>query len=102
MQEIIEVMAAAGRLRITLMELEGSPIAATLCFDYKKEVLLYNSGFDPEYRWVSAGLISKALVIENSIERGMSCFNFLKGDEQYKYHLGGRSMPLYRCTIELS
>lgn len=101
MQDLIEVMAKAGRLRFNLMELNGSSVAITLCFDYKKEVLLYNSGFDPEYRWLSAGLISKAMVIENSIARNMSCFNFLKGDEQYKYRLGGRSMPLYRCTVEL-
>ena len=101
LRDLMAAMAKAGRLRITIMELDRSPVAVTLCFDYKEEVLLYNSGFDPEYRWLSAGLISKALVIENSIARHMNCFNFLKGDEQYKYRLGGTHMPLYRCTLEM-
>ncbi len=100
-EDLAGAMAVAGRLRLNLLSLDRTAVAATLCFDYKKEVLLYNSGYDPEYRWLSAGLISKARVIGESIERGMECFNFLKGDEHYKYQLGGRRLPLYRCRIKL-
>ena len=99
LQDLVQAMSAAGYLRLNLLELNGSSVAVTLCFKHKDELLLYNSGYDPGFRWLSAGLISKARVIEESIRYGIRCFNFLRGDEHYKYQLGGRSIPLYRCKI---
>jgi CelD/BcsL family acetyltransferase involved in cellulose biosynthesis len=94
-------MASAGFLRLNFLELDGTPVAATLCFDYKDCIYLYNSGYSPEYGWLSAGLLSKALCIKDGISKGKARFDFLKGDEVYKYHLGGQELPLYRCTISL-
>ena len=50
---------------------------------------------------MSVGVLSKALCIRDSIERGKKRFDFLKGDEHYKYHLGGQEVQLYRCLIKL-
>jgi CelD/BcsL family acetyltransferase involved in cellulose biosynthesis len=72
-----------------------------MCFDYRNNIYLYNSGYNPEYSWLSAGILSKALCIKDSIEKGRKRFDFLKGDEVYKYHLGGQELPLYRYTILL-
>jgi CelD/BcsL family acetyltransferase involved in cellulose biosynthesis len=100
-KSIVEAMAGAGFLRLNFMELDGKPVAATLCFDYRNCMYLYNSGYDPEYGWLSAGLLSKALCIQDSISQGKERFDFLKGDEVYKYHLGGQELPLHKCTISL-
>jgi len=62
-------------------------------------VYLYNSAYDPEYSYLSVGILSKALYIKDSIQRGKKRFDFLKGSEHYKYHLGGREVPLYNCQI---
>ena len=35
------------------------------------------------------------MLIESAIGAGLSHFDFLKGDEQYKYRLGARKRPLY-------
>jgi CelD/BcsL family acetyltransferase involved in cellulose biosynthesis len=91
--------AGADYLRLNMLDYNGKPIAATICFDYNDEMLLYNSGFDREYSWLSAGLVSKAMAIEDSIKLGRAKFDFLKGSEEYKYHLGGLDLPIYRCTI---
>ncbi len=48
---------------------------------------------------MSVGVLSKVLCIKDSIERGKKKFDFLKGDERYKYHLGGQEVRLYRCRI---
>ena len=29
-------------------------------------------------------------------------WDFLKGDEEYKYHLGGREIKLYHCQVNAS
>jgi CelD/BcsL family acetyltransferase involved in cellulose biosynthesis len=94
-------MAQARLLRLCILELNASPVAAVMCFDYDKRVCLYNSGYDPQYASLSVGLISKILSIKDSIERGRRTFDFLKGAEDYKYRLGGREVPLYGCRVTL-
>lgn len=83
------------------LELGNKPVAMVMCFDYNGIIYLYNSAYDPEYRSLSAGIVSKVKCIQNSIEQGKSKFDFLKGAEQYKYYLGGKEIPLYSCHITL-
>jgi CelD/BcsL family acetyltransferase involved in cellulose biosynthesis len=64
-------------------------------------VSIYNSGYDPNYVSLSAGLLSKVLAIKGSIEKGKKKFDFLKGEEMYKHHLGGKEVPLFRCQIAI-
>jgi CelD/BcsL family acetyltransferase involved in cellulose biosynthesis len=94
-------MAEAGLLRLGVLELDAKPVAQIICFDYNNCVYLYNSGYNPDYVSLSAGLLSKVLAIKDSIEKGKRKFDFLKGSEIYKYHLGGKEVPLYRCLIDL-
>ena len=94
-------MAQAQLLRIGILELDKRPVAATMGFDYNDMVYLYNSGYDPQYSFLSVGLISKILCIKDSIERGKKRFDFLKGAEVYKYRLGGKEIPLHGCQIVL-
>ncbi len=94
-------MAEAGLLRLGVLELDGKPVAQIVCFDYNNCIYLYNSGYNPDYVSLSAGLLSKVLAIKESIEKGRRKFDFLKGSEIYKYHLGGKEVPLYRCLISI-
>jgi CelD/BcsL family acetyltransferase involved in cellulose biosynthesis len=96
---LVETMAGIGLLRLGVLELDKKPVAEIMCFDYNNCIYLYNSGYDPQYFSLSAGLLSKVLAIKDSIERGKNRFDFLKGAETYKYHLGGQEVPLYRCQI---
>jgi CelD/BcsL family acetyltransferase involved in cellulose biosynthesis len=94
-------MAEVGLLRLGILELDGKAVAQIVCFDYNNNIYLYNSGYDPDYVSLSVGLISKALAIKDSIEKGRHGFDFLKGQEVYKYHLGGHEVPLYKCLVNL-
>ncbi len=94
-------MAADGLLRLGVLDLDEKPVAQIVCFDYDSCVYLYNSGYDPDHVSLSAGLLSKVLAIKDSIEKGRRKFDFLKGAEIYKYRLGGKEVPLYRCLINL-
>ena len=92
-------LADAGVLRLWLLEVGGRPVSTTLCFDYDGKRLLYNSGFDPAYSDLSVGLLLKAMCIRDAIDRGLRYFDFLRGDEAYKYHLGGHDRLVYRMTV---
>jgi CelD/BcsL family acetyltransferase involved in cellulose biosynthesis len=96
---VANAMAEQELIRLNILELNKKPVAATMCFDHKDTVYLYNSGYDPAYGWLSVGVISKALCIKDSIERNKKLFDFLKGGEAYKYHLGGHELPLYKCSL---
>ncbi len=95
-------MAAAGMTRVGVLELGGTPAAMLLCYDYQDCLYLYNSGYDPKYSYLSVGLLSKVMCLKRGIEEGKKKFDFLKGNEPYKYRLGGQEVPLYRCRIEIN
>jgi len=99
LREIIGLSEARGVLRLGILELNNTPIAVTLCFEYQDGMYLYNSGYSPAYRWLSAGLLSKYYSIRDSIMKGKTHYNFLKGAEKYKFHLGGKENSLFRCII---
>ncbi len=96
---LMKAMAQAGLLRLGILELNASPAAAVMCFDYNNTVFLYNNGYDPQYSFLSVGLVSKVLCIKDSVERGRSKFDFLKGADEYKHRLGGKEIALYGCQI---
>ena len=43
----------------------------------------------------SPGIVLFSAMIENEIERGAEIFDFLKGDEQYKFKHGAEPRQLY-------
>ncbi len=92
-------MADAGVLRLYFLEVEGQRVAASLCFDYKGKRLLYNSGFNPAYAHLSVGLLLKATCLREAIEGGAHYYDFLRGDERYKYHMGGQVRSVYRIKV---
>jgi CelD/BcsL family acetyltransferase involved in cellulose biosynthesis len=100
-QQLTVAMADIGLLKLGELELDDKPIAEIMCFDYNDCIFLYNSGYDPQYVSLSAGLLSKVYAIKDGIEKGKKKFDFLKGAETYKGHLGGKEVPLYRCRIDI-
>ncbi len=88
-----------GLVRLFCLEVNGVRAASVLCFDSGDELLLYNSGYDPALSPLAVGLLSKALALQQAIEEGKRCFDFLRGAEAYKYDLGGKDLEVYRCAI---
>ena len=100
-RSLAEAMAEAQILKLFFLELDETPAAAVMCFDYHSTVYLYNNGYDNQYRSLSVGLLSKVFTIQDSIQRGQHKYDFLKGTEAYKQRLGGKPVQLYRCQVEL-
>ena len=100
-RSLAEAMAEIGLLRFGILELNALPVAIIIGFDYNDVVYLYNSAYDPDYSYLSVGLLSKVLCIKESIKSGRKKWDFLKGGEPYKYHIGGREAPLCNCQIKI-
>jgi CelD/BcsL family acetyltransferase involved in cellulose biosynthesis len=98
-EDIFKEMSRYGALRLGLLNLGAKPIAAVLCFDYNNSMYMYNSGYDPDYSELSAGLLSKMYCIKWAIAHKKKIFDFLKGEEVYKQRLGGQMVNLSACRI---
>lgn len=97
--DIARVCHQAGWLKLCFMAEEGRNIAATMAFDYGDTLYLYNSGYDPAYDHLSVGLLQVAYAIRRAIADGRRTFDFLQGNERYKYDLGGKDSRVWsiRC-----
>ena len=93
-------LCEAGYLRLYFLKLNNAPIAAVMCFDYGYTRFLYNSGYEPAYASLSSSLLLKALCLGDAINEGMQYFDFLRGAEGYKYHLGANDMRLIHLSIQ--
>jgi len=98
---LAEAMAGAGLLKLFSMDVNDTPAAMSMCFDYNSTVYLYNSGYDQNFSHLSVGLLSMVFSIRESIKRGRKRYNFLRGNEPYKKRLGGNPIALYHCEVIL-
>ncbi len=80
---------------IDVLSVAGRPVAAAFGFADRRGYYLYNSAYEPELVGAAPGIVLLSAMIERSISDGVSRFDFLKGDERYKYHLGGVERPLW-------
>ena len=93
-------LARRGQFRLSFLEFKGARVASCISFDYLDSYLLYNSGYDPTYSHLSVGLLNKALTIKDAIEAGKRRFDFLRGNERYKYDLGGEDQAVYQLVVQ--
>jgi CelD/BcsL family acetyltransferase involved in cellulose biosynthesis len=97
---IARVLAEAGWLQLSFLEVDGQAVAAYFCMDYGGSILVYNSGYDPgAVPQLSPGWVLLSDVIRHAIELGRETFDFLQGDEDYKHRFGGVDTPVYRTLI---
>ena len=101
-RNIAGALSRVGVFKLFFLEIGEERVAATMCFDYGRGRLLYNSGFNPEYAYYSVGLILKALCVKDAIEHGLEFFDFLRGPEPYKYDLGGKDKNIYHMVVKRS
>jgi CelD/BcsL family acetyltransferase involved in cellulose biosynthesis len=84
-QEFTQLALERGWLRMMVIRLNDRPAAAFYGFRYGSTYSFYQSGFDPELAKTSAGLVMIGLTIKDAIAEGASCYDYLHGDEPYKF-----------------
>lgn len=86
----------AGAFIQVLYGEQERPVAATFVFEDATTAYLYNSAYEPDFAHESPGIVLVAQAIADAIARGRDRFDFLKGDEVYKFRMGAQERPLYR------
>jgi CelD/BcsL family acetyltransferase involved in cellulose biosynthesis len=97
---VAHVLQPPGWLQLAFIEVDGKKAASMLNFDYEDAILVYNSGYDPQrHAHLSSGIVLLAYCIQHAIELGRARFDFLRGDEPYKYRFGAKETKVYRLVI---
>ena len=89
------LLGLEGASLFTLAGASGRPVAAAVGFEDEDTFYLYNSAFDPSQAASSPGLVLVDRLIAEALAGGKTRFDFLKGDEVYKYRLGADARPLF-------
>ncbi len=98
-----ELLAAAhqnGLLSLSFLEVNGENVATYFAYDFGGRIWLYNSGLAPQKAAsLSAGWVLLTYIIEDAIQTEHTVFDFMQGDEDYKYKFGGQDTLIHRLTI---
>jgi CelD/BcsL family acetyltransferase involved in cellulose biosynthesis len=99
-REIAGVAFDCGWLRLASLIVNDAKAASMFCFEFDNAFLVYNSGYDPDlYPSLSTGIVLLAHCIRDAIERGLEVFDFLRGEEEYKYRFGGVRTEIHNLRL---
>lgn len=98
-RRIASALAEQGWLRLWFLERNGEAVASYFCLELAGSVALYNSGFDPGHASLSPGIVLLCHVIQDAIERRFARFDFLRGEEPYKYAFGAVPEEIFNLVV---
>lgn len=90
----------AGCLNLSFLEIDGKKAAAYFAFDYLNRLWLYNSGLDRSFNEYSPGWVLLGHLLKWANEHDVSEFDFMRGDEDYKYRFGGVDRMVMRVSLK--
>ena len=88
-----------GWLQLAFLETNGQKAAGYLNFDYLNRIWVYNSGIDRRFMDLSAGWVLLGHLLEWANENKRTEFDFMRGDEDYKYRFGGVDKFVVRAKV---
>lgn len=80
-----KLFAEKGWFGLFFLIVDEKPVAAKYVLEHNKKMYGCLSGFDPAYSSYSLGSLLLLKVIENCVEREFKEYDFMKGDELYKF-----------------
>lgn len=85
--EVCRNLARRGWLRLYFLDVEDEPVAVCFGFNFRSTIYMYqsNAHADDEIMRCSPGLVIRSIAMTDGIAEGMKVFDFMRGDEPYKY-----------------
>jgi CelD/BcsL family acetyltransferase involved in cellulose biosynthesis len=99
MKQSIHAAFRAGWLQLAFLEVDGEKACGYLNFDYANKIWVYNSGLDRRFMDLSPGWVLLGYLLQWANENHRAEFDFMRGDEDYKYKFGGRDQHVMRAQI---
>jgi CelD/BcsL family acetyltransferase involved in cellulose biosynthesis len=89
----------AGWLQLAFLKVGEKKVAGYLNFDFAGQIWVYNSGISFNYRELSPGWVLLGHLLKWANENKRQTFDFMRGDEDYKYRFGGIDRRVIRVRI---
>ena len=90
---------AGAQLQLGQVRVGERLIFATVGFDDGTTCYFHNAGMDPAARDLSPGVTGTAAYLKDRMEAGRRRFDFLRGNEPYKYEWGAVDEPVHRLLV---
>ncbi len=98
-RRLAELEGPDGTLRIGRLRVAGHVVFMCVGFHERDTVYYYNAGSDPDAKALSPGIIGVAAYLRHGIGEGYRVFDFLRGNEGYKYTWGAVDQPIHRLIV---
>jgi CelD/BcsL family acetyltransferase involved in cellulose biosynthesis len=100
-KSVVPLIYHCGWLKMSFLLVNEVPSAAYCDFDYNNRILVYNSGLLPqENAHLSTGIVLLSYNIRDAIARGRDVFDFLRGNETYKYRMGAVDTKVFKLKAK--
>ncbi len=99
MKASVHAAFRAGYLQLAFLDVDGEKACAYLNFDYDNKIWVYNSGLDRRFMDLSVGWVLLGYLLEWANNHQRAEFDFLRGDEDYKYKFGGQKRHVMRVKV---
>jgi CelD/BcsL family acetyltransferase involved in cellulose biosynthesis len=85
--EVSRLFSRRNWLRIYFLNVEGENVACSFSFNYRDRIYMYQSNAhgSEEVMKCSPGMIVRSVAMLDGIREGRKVYDFMRGDEAYKY-----------------
>lgn len=90
-REVCASFLRRNRLRLWTLRCNDAAVCVLLNYCYNHKYYFFIGGFAPEYSRWSVGTCLFSRVFQHAIDEGATEFDFLKGEEEYKYRFGAKN-----------
>ena len=98
-RRLFELFGTGGPLRLSFLHVGERRISASIHFETADTLYFYNAGIDPDARHLSPGVLLIEQLVRRAIDRGLRRFDFMRGDETYKYEWGAADEAIQRLLV---
>lgn len=88
-----------GCLQLAFLEIGEERASTYMSFDYLNRLWVYNSGVNRQLNEYSPGWVLLGYLLRWANENGYTEFDFMRGDEEYKYRFGATDRTVERVII---
>jgi CelD/BcsL family acetyltransferase involved in cellulose biosynthesis len=97
--DVSALALSRGWLRLYVLWVDDAPAAALYGFAYGGRFHFYQAGFDVGLSRLSVGLVTMGLAIREAFAEGLGEYDFLHGDEPYKFLWARETRDIERLEL---
>jgi len=99
---VAKLFLKKGWLQLYQIKNKNTVIGSLYCFKFADSMMYVQGGFDPEYGKLGLGNQIIFRAIEDAIALGLKKFDFMRGNEAYKYRWTSEKIFLHTLLFPLS